>query len=218
MRNADMYSKILDRLAAVCSSVEGGVGIFLPSYAILKSVAGSLGAQVGVGRASPTGQGRTLLVEKPGLTNEESEEMMSAFKSRRGCVLMAVQGGRFSEGEDFPGDEMDVSVVVGLALPPPSSTAFAEYKQMEADRFDKHESYMVLSLLPALRKAFQCAGRHVRQPGKVGMVVFMDSRFAEQRIIDLMPSWLRNDLLKGDFGPDSIASLSRDFFSEARAR
>ena len=211
-----MYSKISDRLAAVCSSVEGGVGIFLPSYAILESVAGSLGAQAG--RPSPTGPGRTLLVEKPGLTNEDSEEMMSAFKSRRGCVLLAVQGGRFSEGEDFPGDEMDVSVVVGLALPPPSPTTFAEYKQMEADRFDKHQSYMVLSLLPALRKAFQCAGRHVRQPGKVGMVFFMDSRFAEQKIIDLMPSWLREDLLKGEFGPDSIASLSRDFFSEARAR
>jgi len=52
----------------------------------------------------------------------------------------------------------------------------------------------------------------------VGMVVFMDSRFAAQSIIDLMPSWLKEDLLKGDFGPDSIASLSRDFFSEARAR
>jgi Rad3-related DNA helicase len=77
---------------------------------------------------------------------------------------------------------------------------------------------MVLSLLPALRKAFQCAGRHVREPGKVGMVLFMDSRFAEQRIIDLMPSWLREDLLKGEFGPESISSLTRDFFSSARGR
>lgn len=216
MRSADMYSKISERLAAICGSVQGGVGIFLPSYAVLDAVAGSLRAQAE--RAAPTAQRRTLLVERPGLTNEESEEMMGAFKSRRGSVLLAVQGGRFSEGEDFPGDEMDVSVVVGLALPPPSPTTFADYKQMEADHFDKHQSYMVLSLLPALRKAFQCAGRHVRQPGKVGMVVFMDSRFAEQKIIDLMPSWLTEDLLKGDFGPDSIGSLSRDFFSEARAR
>jgi DNA excision repair protein ERCC-2 len=210
-RSADMYSKIVGRLAAVCDSVEGGVGIFLPSYAVLESVAGSLGALVGR-------QGRTLLVEKPGLTNEESEEMMRMFKSSRGSILLAVQGGRFSEGEDFPGDEMDVSVVVGLALGPPSPTTFAEYKQMEADHFDKHQSYMVLSLLPALRKAIQCAGRHVRQPGKVGMVIFMDSRFAEQKIIDLMPAWLREDLLKGDFGPDSIAAVSRDFFLEARAQ
>jgi len=63
-----------------------------------------------------------------------------------------------------------------------------------------------------LRKAFQCAGRHVREPGKVGMVFFLDSRFADQKIINLMPSWLREDLLKGEFGPASISSLTQDFF------
>jgi DNA excision repair protein ERCC-2 len=215
MRSAEMYAKISDRLAAVCGSVQGGVGIFLPSYSVLKSIRASLEPRVA--SSTEAGRGRTLLVEGPGLTNEESDEMMDTFKSNRGSVLLAVQGGRFSEGEDFPGDEMDVSVVVGLALPPPTPTTFAEYRQMEEDGFDKHQSYMVLSLLPALRKAFQCAGRHVRQPGKVGMVIFMDSRFAQQRIIDLMPSWLKDDLVSGDFHPDSISSLIRDFFSRARA-
>jgi DNA excision repair protein ERCC-2 len=157
-------------------------------------------------------------VERPGLTNEDSEEMMGTFKSNRGGVLLAVQGGRFSEGEDFPGDGMDVSIVVGLSLPPPSPTMYAEYRQLEANRFDKHQAYMILSLLPALRKAFQCAGRHVRDPGKVGMVFFMDARFAMKGILELMPSWLRDDLVKGEFGPDAISAITRDFFSGARGR
>lgn len=216
MRTAEMYSKITERIAAVCNSVTGGVGIFLPSYAVLDSISGPLRSQIGHSTASQ--QGRTLVIERPDLTNEDSEKMMNAFKSSRGCVLLAVQGGRFSEGEDFPGDEMDASIVVGLPLPPPSPTMYAEYRQMEMDRFDKHQAYLVLSLLPALRKAFQCAGRHVREPGKVGMVFFMDSRFASQRIIDLMPSWLREDLLKGEFGPESISALTRDFFASAASR
>jgi len=216
MRTAEMYSKITERVAAVCSSVTGGVGVFLPSYAVLESIGGPLRSQIE--HATTTQPRRTLLIERPDLTNEDSEKMMDTFKSSRGCVLLAVQGGRFSEGEDFPGDEMDVSVVVGLPLPPPSPAMYAEYRQMEIDRFDKHQAYMVLSLLPALRKAFQCAGRHVREPGKVGMVFFMDSRFADQRIVDLMPSWLREDLLKGEFGPESISSLTRDFFSSERGR
>lgn len=216
MRTAEMYSKITERVAAVCSSVTGGVGVFLPSYAVLDSIVSPLRPQI---EHATMGQPRrTLLVERPDLTNEDSGKMMNAFKSSRGSVLLAVQGGRFSEGEDFPGDEMDVSVVVGLPLPPPSPTMYAEYRQMEIDRFDKHQAYMVLSLLPALRKAFQCAGRHVREPGKVGMVFFMDSRFADQRIIDLMPSWLREDLLKGEFGPESISSLTRDFFLSEGSR
>jgi len=215
MRTADMYAKITERVAAVCNSVPGGVGVFLPSYAVLDSIGDQLSSHIERTTAQPR---RTLLFERPGLTNEDSEKMMNTFKSSRGCVLLAVQGGRFSEGEDFPGDEMDVSIVVGLPLPPPSPTIYAEYRQMEIDRFDKHQAYMVLSLLPALRKAFQCAGRHVREPGKVGMVFFLDSRFADQRIIDLMPSWLREDLLKGELGPASISSLTRDFFSSQGRR
>ena len=215
MRNPEMYSRIAQTIAAVCGSTSGGIGVFLPSYAVLQSIRGLLRSQIDAAAALPR---RTILEERPGLTNEESEEMIGAFKSNRGSVLLAVQGGHFSEGEDFPGDEMDVSMVVGLSLPPPSPTMFAEYRQMEADRFDKHQAYMLLSLLPALRKAFQCAGRHVRAPGKVGMVFFMDSRFAEQRIIDLMPPWLREDLVKGEFRTESISAVTQEFFSSARPR
>jgi DNA excision repair protein ERCC-2 len=215
MRTAGTYSKIAERLAAVCCSAPGGVGVFLPSYSVLDSVAGPLRSKV---ELASSARPRAILVERPGLANEDSEKMMDTFKSSPGCVLLAVQGGRFSEGEDFPGDAMDVSVVVGLPLPPPSPMMYAEYRQMEIDRFDKHEAYMVLALLPALRKAFQCAGRHVREPGKVGMVFFMDSRFADQKIVDLMPSWLREDLLIGEFGPEATSSLTRDFFSRARGR
>jgi DNA excision repair protein ERCC-2 len=214
MRNAEMWSRIAQKVAAVCGSTRGGIGVFLPSYAVLDAISGPLRSQI----ERPTAPRRTILVERPGLTNEASEEMMRTFKSNGGCVLLAVQGGKFSEGEDFPGDEMDVSIVVGLSLPPPSPTMYAEYRQMEADGFDKHQAYMVISLLPALRKAFQCAGRHVRSPQKVGMVFFMDSRFANQRTIDLMPKWLREDLVKGEFAPESISAVTRDFFSGARGR
>jgi Rad3-related DNA helicase len=77
---------------------------------------------------------------------------------------------------------------------------------------------MILSLLPAMRKAFQCAGRHVRDPGKVGMVFFMDSRFAMKGILELMPPWLRDDLVKGEFDPDAICAVTREFFSGATRR
>jgi DNA excision repair protein ERCC-2 len=201
-----MYSKIARRLESACRSMSGGIGVFFPSYATLGQISRSLHTE-----------GRTLLVEKTGMTNSESDEMISTFKTKPGCVLLAVQGGRFAEGEDFPGDEMDASIVVGLPLPPPSPSMYAEYRQMEAERFEKHEAYMVLSLLPALRKAFQCAGRHIRNPGKVGLVVFMDSRFGQENIVRLMPAWLREDLVQGDFGPDSLSIAAQSFFAAARA-
>lgn len=204
-RNDGMYSRIAERIAAVCNATSGGIGVFLPSYSFLDSTKAHL--QTRFERGS-----RTLLMERPGLSNTESDTLMRIFKSSPGCVLLAVQGGRFSEGEDFPGDEMDVSIVVGLALSPPSPTVYAMYRQMEADRLDRHQTYLLLSLLPALRKAFQCAGRHIREPGKMGMVLFMDSRFADPKVLDLMPRWLTSNLVKGDYGPEAISTLTHDYF------
>jgi DNA excision repair protein ERCC-2 len=209
MRTQQMFAEIARRVAAIAGAAPGSIGVFLPSYAVLEPTKERLLSEV---------NSASILVERPGMTNQEGDEMMRRFKASPGSILVAVQGGRFSEGEDFPGDGMDASVVVGLSLPPPSPTLYAEYKQMEADHFNKGQAHLVLSLLPALRKAFQCAGRHVRNPGKVGIVVFMDSRFASQRTIGLMPQWLREDLVKGDFGPERVGAVTRQFFSEARAR
>jgi DNA excision repair protein ERCC-2 len=211
LRTTEMYSRIAQKIIAVCESTSGGVGIFAPSYGILESIRGLLLTQI-------EGKGaRTIVVEKSGLTNEDSEEMMKTFKSNHGSLLLAVQGGRFSEGEDFPGDNMDVSIVVGLAIPPPSPITYAGYRQLEKSHLDRHEAHLVLSLLPALRKAFQCAGRHIRNPGKVGMVFFLDSRFAEQKVTILMPSWLKEDIVKGNYSPEEIGIITRDFFSSARS-
>ncbi len=213
LRTSEMYSRIAQKIVAVCKSTSGGIGVFVPSYKVLESIRSLLPNEM-----QGHGEARAVLVEKSGLTNEESNTMMDTFKSNRGSVLLAVQGGRFSEGEDFPGDNMDVSMVVGLPLSPPSPTMYAAYRQLERSRFDRHEAYLILSLLPALSKAFQCAGRHVRNPGKVGMVFFLDSRFAEQKAIALMPSWLKEDLAKGSYSPEEIGAITREFFLTSRGR
>lgn len=214
MRTDLTYSNIAEKIAAICASTNGGVGVFLTSYALLAAVVPPLlGA---VDHHARTQETRTVVVEKPGLSNSESDDLMRDFKSNPRSLLLAVQGGRFSEGEDFPGDQMDVSVVVGLPLPPPSSLMFAQYTMLEREGYSKHEAYLVLSLLPALRKSFQCAGRHVRDPGKVGMVFFLDSRFADKEVIGLMPKWLRDDLVKGAFDARAISDITNGFFTTPR--
>ena len=102
-------------------------------------------------------------------------------------------------------------VVVGLALPPPSPMMYAEYACLK--RAGERDSYLMLSRLPALRRAFQAAGRHVRKPGKRGLVFFFDERFGSASARELMPSWLRSDLVIGDLSPSSIESFSREFWS-----
>ncbi|MGA2663336.1 MAG: ATP-dependent DNA helicase [Nitrososphaerales archaeon] len=199
MRTPEMFQKLTEKISAICGAVHGGIGVFVPSYGVLESLQPML---------LDTGRGRNLLVEARDLDNVRAEAIMSSFKSRPGSILLAVQGARFSEGEDFPGEQMEASVVVGLSLPPPSPTMYAEYAR---SGLDKHDAYLVISLLPAIRKAIQSAGRHMRSPDKRGMVFFLDSRFDDREIIEMFPQWLKQDVHEGDFKPQDIERMVRSF-------
>jgi DNA excision repair protein ERCC-2 len=202
LRTPEMYSKISNRVATVIRATDSGVGIFVPSYSVMQPILEMVTQRV---------PERNIISEAPGLSNEQAEQIYNSFRSREDSVLFAVQGGRFSEGEDFEGGRMGAIVVIGMAVPPPSPMMYAEYSCLK--RMGEPDSYMMLSRLPALRKAFQAAGRHVRGPGKRGLVFFLDERFGSPAARELMPSWLRRDLLVCDLTPDRIESISREFWS-----
>jgi len=197
-----MFAKIADRVAAVVSSTDSGVGVFAPSYSMLGAILEMVSKRV---------PDRHLVSEAPGMSNEQAGELFDSFRGADDSVLFAVQGGRFSEGEDFDGGAMGSIVVIGLALPPPSPMMYAEYACLK--RAGERDSYLMLSRLPALRRAFQAAGRHVRRPGKRGLVFFLDERFGSAISRELMPSWLKKDLFVGDLTPASIESISRELWS-----
>ena len=202
LRTPEMYSRISNRVAAVIRGTDAGVGIFVPSYSVLQPILEMVSGKVAE---------RNIVSEAQGLSTEQVEQIYNSFRSRDDSVLFAVQGGRFSEGEDFEGGRMGSVVVIGMAVPPPSPMMYAEYSCLK--RMGESDSYMMLSRLPALRKAFQAAGRHVRGPGKRGLVFFLDERFGSPAARELMPSWLRKDLLVCDLTPDRIESISREFWS-----
>jgi DNA excision repair protein ERCC-2 len=202
-RTPEMYSRIAAKISAIALSLENGLGVFAPSYAVLEPVHELVSKAV---------SGRRVVCEAPGLSGSEADDLMEEFRMNRGSVLLAVQGGRFSEGEDFRGEQMDAVVVLGLSLPPPSPQLYAEYAYLKWNAGS--DSYLMLSLLPALRKAFQAAGRHLRNPGKRGLVFLFDKRFDSAAVTELMPSWLREDLSKGEFSPDQLASAAASFLGQ----
>ena len=200
-RSPSMFSKIADKISSVVESVKNGTGVFLPSYAILDPVAEMVSEML---------PNRQVVKEHRGMTTEDASDALDSLAAQRGSVLLGVQGGRFSEGEDFRGDAMDAVLVVGLSLPPPSPMLYAEYASLK--KAGESDSFMMICRLPALRKAFQAAGRHVRDPGKRAVVVLLDDRFDTRQVRELMPSWLRTDVRSGDFTPQEIHSAVRDFF------
>jgi len=201
LRTPEMVSKIADKVSAVIRGTPSGVGVFSPSYMMTRAVFELVSKRV---------PERHMVSEAPGMSNQEASDAFDSFRSGRDSVLFGVQGGRFSEGEDFSGDAMGSVAVIGLSLPPPTPMMYAEYSFLK--RAGEQESFLMLSRLPALRKAFQAAGRHIRNPGKRGLVFLFDERFRSDAVKDLMPSWMRRDLLVGDFSPQALGELTSGFW------
>jgi len=185
-RNPAMYGKLARRIATISMCAPENIGVFAASYDVLE----------GLGDAGIEGLvGKPLYWERSGSTSEESDELLTEFKERAGRgggVLMAVAGGRSSEGADFPGKEMTTSVVVGVPYPRPTATVKAEIDYME--RMYPGRGKLYGYVLPAIRKAAQSAGRTVRSLTDHSAIVFLDSRFATDYCRRFLPRWIRDNL------------------------
>jgi len=121
--------------------------------------------------------------------------MVAEFKAcakQEGAILLGVQGGRSSEGVDYPGDQMNSVVIVGVpyAEPTPKVKAQIGYFEKHYPGFGREYGYV----LPAMKKASQAAGRPIRTLEDKGAIIFLDYRFATQYCQRFLPSWIRNNL------------------------
>jgi DNA excision repair protein ERCC-2 len=207
-RTPKMYSKIIDRVREVVQHTPANTGIFAPSFQVLGSLLGE-----GLKKVLD----KPLFCEHRHMSSRENEKMVVEFKAcstQGGAVLVGVQGGRSSEGVDFPGDEMNSVVVVGVpyAEPTPKVKAQIHYFEECFPGFGREYGYV----LPAMKKASQAAGRPIRTLDDKGAMVFLDYRFATPYCQSFFPSWIRGNLR---ILPDEEGAIAREFsdFSEKLA-
>jgi len=91
-------------------------------------------------------------------------------------VLFAVMGGRISEGIDFPEDELELAIVVGIPFPRPTAKQRALLHYYEL-KFRKGWEYTVKG--PAIRKLQQAIGRLIRTERDVGAALVLDRRICQ---------------------------------------
>ena len=188
-RTPSMYEKIVKRIAEIYKATPHNVGVFVPSYAVLQSLLIAGLEKVIAGK---------LFIEKPDLSSSENDSLVKAFKAKAndGAVLLGVLGGRNSEGEDYPGKEMETVVIVGVpyARPNPREKARIDYFEEQFPKKGRFYGYH----LPAMRSASQAAGRSIRTLEDRGAIVFLDNRYATPYCYRLLPSWIAENLKKVD--------------------
>ena len=185
-RTRSMYKKLVKRIAEVVRCTPANVGVFATSYDVLE---GLLEAEL------ETTINKPLFSEHRGMASKENDLLVNRFKSyakRGGAVLLGVQGGRSSEGADYPGDTMNSVVVVGVpyAEPTPRTSAQVSYYESCFPGHGREYGYV----LPALKKASQAAGRPIRSLEDRGAIIFLDYRFATRYCQRFLPLWIRRGI------------------------
>lgn len=163
----EMFPRLFDRLVEVLDASEKSSAVFFSSYSMMDRMLES-------GLESFVGFGRQVYTDGRGLDQRKLMDAVNVFKKDKFApVLMSVMGGRVSEGLDFPGDALEVVVIVGIPYPKP--TAKQQSLQLYYDRkFGRGWEFTVSA--PAVRRMLQAIGRIQRTETDRGVAVILDRR------------------------------------------
>jgi DNA excision repair protein ERCC-2 len=181
-RTPAMYQTMIERIDEVVENTPTNTGVFAASFEVLNSL---------ITAGLEDKLQKPLFHERRDMTSKANEKMVQDFKacgSKGGAVFLGVQGGRTSEGVDFPGNQMNSVVVVGVpyAEPTPRVRAQIDYYEKRFPGFGREYGY----ILPAMKKASQAAGRPIRTLEDRGAIVFLDYRFSTSYCRGFLPSWI----------------------------
>jgi DNA excision repair protein ERCC-2 len=193
------YPRIAERLGAFAAAVPGNCLALFPSYEFLRLVGERLEVP-----------GKRVLVQQRSDGDRARQEMLATLRGSLfgDVLLLAVAGGAFAEGVDYPGDMLQAVAVVGPCLPAVS----LERKLLEAyyeERFERGFEYAFV--VPGMTRVVQAAGRLLRSPEDKGVIALFDRRFLATPYSGHLPAhWLPEEGLHGLAGEPALAAM--EFF------
>ena len=203
-RTPVMYQTIIERVNEVVQNTPANTGIFAASFGVLNSL---------IAEGLESALDKPLFHERRGMSSKANEKIVADFKAcgeHEGAVFLGVQSGRTSEGVDFPGNQMNSVIIVGVpyAEPTPRVKAQISYYEKCFPKLGREYGYV----LPAMKRASQAAGRPIRTLEDQGAIVFLDYRFATSYCRRFLPSWVSNGLKVLPHGDKILAREIHEFF------
>ena len=189
-----------DRIASWISRLshaQGNVLALFPSYVFLHAIRDRLHMPH-----------HRILVQHSGSSDADQRQILDSLQSDESHLLLAVLGGIFAEGVDYPGRMLSQVVVVSPGLPQFNM----ERELLKAYYQETYEhGFGYAYLIPGMTRVVQAAGRLIRSDTDRGVITFVGKRFLDSRYARLLPEeWVDEDpssLLLPD--PEEAV---RDFF------
>lgn len=199
----DNYGPIAERLAEFARSVPGNSMAIFPSYRFLAEVEKRL-----------PDCGRNVVVQQQTTSEARRQEVLDALTSPLAgdTLLLAVAGGVFSEGVDYPGDALLAVAVVGPCLP----AVTMEQKLLQTyydERFERGFEYAFV--VPGMTRVVQAAGRLIRSADDRGVIALLDRRFLQRPYRKHLPAewWPESEDSDGAGLVGHPATTAAAFFS-----
>lgn len=185
-----MARRYVDSLVGFARGIKSNVAAFCSSYRIQRAL---LNAGL---KEEVENEGMTFYQERRGMDGALAREILDEFKRQHlkdePGFLCATAMGRFAEGADFPGKELEGIFLVGIPFDRMSvrTELYLEYyRKLYGKRNGMYYGYIV----PALRRASQALGRLLRSKDDKGVLVCGDQRYGDRRFFRLLPDFVRNN-------------------------
>ena len=166
-RDEKMMSRMTNHVTKICNSFPKNTMVFFPSFNIMSMLKRNDDFK---------NINRCLYFENQEMSQTALMDLVSDFKEHGngdGAALFSVMGGRISEGMDFPAEQLEIAVIVGIPYPKPTARqrGLQHYYEM---KFRKGWEYTVEA--PTARKILQSIGRLIRDENDRGVAVILDRR------------------------------------------
>lgn len=181
----EMAKRYIKSITKFLVKVGRNTAIFTASYRVQDVLLG-LGLKGEVERL-----GFKVFIEDKGISGPASRRILEEFKGTSGAgngVLIAPIGGRFAEGADFPGEELEAIFLVGIPFARPS-TRVKLYIEYYSKLYGESKGRLYAYVIPALRRASQALGRAIRSLKDRGVLMLGDQRYLNY--LDLLPQYVK---------------------------
>src|ERR1043166_2564739 len=194
-------SEVAEAIGALVEGRPGNYLVYFPSYQYLQSVRDEFT------RMFPSVQ---VLAQRPEMNERDRESFLAAFSEERRTTLagFAVMGGIFGEGIDLVGERLIGAAIVGVGLP-----QLCTERDLILDYFQEKTGagFDFAYTFPGMNRVLQATGRVIRSETDRGVVLLLDTRFAEPRYRRLFPAHWQSLRVRT---PAEIRDRLRGFWGE----
>jgi DNA excision repair protein ERCC-2 len=157
--------RLADRLVEILQTLPVKTAVFFPSFDLLQRV-----LEAGLQSQLP---GNVFIEYSKMPTGDLWRSIEGWKKDPEGTILLGVAGGRLAEGIDYPDEELEAVVLVGIPYPRPTAKREALRRFLD-ETTGKGWEYTVAA--PAQRAILQACGRMIRSEHDRGIAIILDRR------------------------------------------